>query len=100
MDETRTRDHVQQHADAVVNGDMDAIVADFSEELRPQVPQIAQVLPKPVTSAEVLSVKIDDPVSVALIRYTGGTGVVTVRSEWVDEGGRPVIVRAAPADES
>lgn len=42
MDERRTRDHVQQHADAVVNGDMDTVLADFSEELRPQVPQIVQ----------------------------------------------------------
>jgi hypothetical protein len=38
----------------VARGDMDAIVADFAEELRPEVPQIAQtVLPKSVTKAEV-----------------------------------------------
>jgi hypothetical protein len=60
MDEQRTRDHIDQHADAVVRGDMDAIVADFSEELRPEVPQIAQSLPQPVTRADVLSVEIGD----------------------------------------
>jgi hypothetical protein len=32
---------------------MDAVAADFSEELRPQVPQIAQGLPQSVTKAEV-----------------------------------------------
>jgi hypothetical protein len=49
MDEGETRDHINQHADAVVRGDMDAIVADFSEELRPSVPQIVRdVLPQPV----------------------------------------------------
>jgi len=35
MDETTIRDHIQQHADAVARGDMDAVVADFAEELRP-----------------------------------------------------------------
>jgi hypothetical protein len=41
MDEATTRDHIQKHADAVVRGDMDAVTSDFSEELRPRVPQIA-----------------------------------------------------------
>ena len=50
MDEARTRDYIDQHADAVVRGDMDAILADFSEELRPGAPQIVnEVLPQPVT---------------------------------------------------
>jgi hypothetical protein len=97
MEEATTRDHVQKHADAVVRGDMDAITADFSEELRPQVPQLAQGLPQPVTEAEVLSVDVGDPQSVAMIRYSGHTGTVTIRSTWQDEGGRPVIVRAEPA---
>jgi hypothetical protein len=43
-----------------------------------------------------LSVEVGDPVSVAMIRYSG-SGVVTIRSEWQDEGGRPVIVRAEAA---
>ena len=96
MDETTIRDHIQKHADAVVRGDMDAVVADFSEELRPQVPQIAQGLPRPVTEAEVVSVDIGNPVSVAMIRYSGSSGGVTIRSDWQDEGGRPVIVHVEP----
>jgi hypothetical protein len=97
MDEATTRDHIQRHAEAVERGDMEAVVADFSEELRPQAPQIAQTLPQPVTRAEVLSVDIGDPVSVATIRYSGGTGSVTIRSDWQDQGGRPVIIHAEPA---
>jgi len=46
-----------------------------------------------------LSIEIDDPVTVALIRYSGETSAVTVRSEWAEEGGRPVIVSVAPTDE-
>jgi len=98
MDEATTRDHIQKHADAVVRGDMDAVTADFSEELRPQLPQLGRALPRPVIAAEVLSVEIGDPVSVAMIRYSGADGEVTIRSGWQEEGGRPVIVQAAPAD--
>ena len=40
MDEATTREHIQRHADAVEQGDIDAVTADFSVELQPQVPQI------------------------------------------------------------
>lgn len=97
MDDAKTRDHINQHADAVVRGDMDALAADFSEELRPQMAQIAQALPQPVTAAEVLTVDVGDSEGVAMIRYSGETDEVTIRSRWQDQGGRPVIVQAEPA---
>ncbi len=37
MDEALTRDHIEKHAVAVERGDMDAVVADFKRDLRPQV---------------------------------------------------------------
>jgi hypothetical protein len=75
---------------------MDAVAADFCEELRPQLPELAQLLPQPVTEAEVLSVDVGDPVSVAMIRYSGNSGGLTIRSNWQDEGGRQVIVHVEP----
>ena len=46
MDEAQVRDYIDQHADAIVRGDMEAILADFSPELRPGAPQIVnEVLP-------------------------------------------------------
>ncbi len=97
LDETRTRDHVGEHADAVKRGDMDAVVADFTEDLRPQVPQLAQALPLPVTAADVMSLEVGDAESVALIRYAGDSGEVTIRSRWQEEAERPLIVAAEPA---
>ena len=38
MDDAKTRQVIQAHADAVVSGDFDHVIADFAEELRPQVP--------------------------------------------------------------
>jgi hypothetical protein len=97
MDEAQIRDYTNQHADAVVRGDMDAIVGDFSEELRPGVPQIVQdVLPQPVTGAEVLDIDVGDSETVAMIRYSGDAREVTIRSRWQEQGGRPVIVHAEP----
>jgi hypothetical protein len=97
MDDATTREHVEKHAVAVERGDMDAVVADFSMELRPQVPQIATALPQPVTTAEVLSIEIGDAECVALIRYSGDNDEVTIRSRWQEQDGRPVIVAAEPA---
>jgi hypothetical protein len=97
MDDATTREHVEKHAVAVERGDMDAVVADFSMELRPQVPQIATALPQPVTAAEVLSIEIGDAECVALIRYSGDNDEVTIRSRWQEQDGSPVIVAAEPA---
>lgn len=97
MDDQQTRDHITEHAEAVVRGDMPAVIADFTETLRPHVPEIAKALPQPVTAAEVLSVEVGDTESVAMIRYAGEASNVTIRSRWQDEGGRPVIVHAEPA---
>jgi hypothetical protein len=77
---------------------MDAVVVDFTANLQPHAPQIAQALPQPMTAAEVLSVDVGDAESVAMICYPGDTGDVTIRSRWQDEGGRPVIVHAEPAE--
>lgn len=96
MDDAKTREHIRQHAEAVVRGDMDTIVADFSEELRPQVPQLAEGLPQPVTAAEVLRLDIEDAESVATIRYSGDSGDVTLRTRWHDATDHPVIVHVEP----
>jgi len=96
MDEDTTRTQIHEHADAVVRGDMETVISDFSEELRPQVPQLAQALPQPVTSADVLSLEVGGEESVATIRYAGDSAEVTIRSHWRDVGGRPVIVHAEP----
>lgn len=98
MDETKTRSHIQAHAEAVERGDMDAIIADFSEDLRPQVPQLAQALPQPVKDAEVRSVDVGKEESIATIRYSGDSGQITIRSHWREVGDRPVIIHAEPID--
>jgi hypothetical protein len=96
MDESTARSHIEAHADAVVRGDQEALLADFSEELRPRLPQLAQALPQPVTSSEVKNIEFGSEESVSTITYSGADSSVTIRAEWRQEGGRPVIVHAEP----
>lgn len=96
MDEAAARDHIEAHADAVVRGDIDAILSDFSEQLRPEVPQLAQALPQPVTSADIQNIDFGEDESVSTIRYSGQDSAVTIRARWQEDGGRPVIVHAEP----
>jgi hypothetical protein len=98
MDEATTRSYVEAHADAVVRGDMDAIVADFSEALRPQLPQLAQALPQPTTSADIQNIDTGQDETVSTIKYSGDSSSVTIRATWREEGDRPVIVHAEPVD--
>jgi hypothetical protein len=96
MDEQQTRSAVQAHADAVVRGDFDHVTEDFIEEMRPQVPQIGQALPRPVTAAKVRSLDIGAEECVAEIHYEGENGAVTIRSRWRDVDGRPQIFAGEP----
>lgn len=97
MDEAKTKSTIQAHAEAIARGDLDAATADFCAEMQPHVPELAKALPLPVSSAEVQSVDVGDDESVALIRYTGDSGEVTIRSRWRDVDGRARIVAAEPA---
>ena len=98
MDTDSVRQHAQAHGDAVVRGDLDAVTADFVPEMRPQVPELAKGLPRPTTSAEVLSVEDAGDHANVEIRYSGGQDAVTIRSLWEErEGeGRPLIAGATP----
>jgi hypothetical protein len=98
MDEAKTRDLISEHAQAIVRGGVEAVLDDFSEDLRPQLPQLAQDLPQPVKAADVLSVEVGDNEAVAVIRYTGDSGEATFRSYWREQDGRPVIVAADHVD--
>src|SRR3954452_8823095 len=97
MDATRTRRHIQAHAEAVVRGDMAAVTADFAAALRTRVPELARALPQPVTAARVRDPEMADARALPPIRYTGTDGEVPIRSYWEEVGDRPVIVAVEPA---
>ncbi len=79
-------------------GDFDAVIADFTQELRAQAPQIAQTLPQPVTAANVVNIDFGADEAVALIHYTGNVSEIRVRSHRREVDGRPLIVDAEPVE--
>jgi hypothetical protein len=100
MDEASVRPVVEAHAEAVVDPiDVDHVTNDFVEDLRPQVPSLATVLPQPVTSADVEKVDVQDDHADVTITYSGAEQSVSINTRWEDRGsGRPQIVEAAPAE--
>jgi hypothetical protein len=49
-----------------------------------------------VRSAEVVSLEVGESESVAVIRYAGDSGEVSIRSHWRDQDGRPMIFAGEP----
>lgn len=88
----------EQHGQSIVRGDMEAVTGDIAEELHPQVPQVAGLLPQPTTSAEVVNLDVHDDHSMCDIRYSNDDASVTLRSRWEERDGRPVIVEVGPVD--
>jgi hypothetical protein len=96
MDEASVKQVVDDHADAVVRGDMGHVTNDFCEEMRPQVPELGRALPLPVSEAEVRSLEVGADEAVARIYYKGDSGEITIESRWREIDGRPQIVSGQP----
>jgi hypothetical protein len=96
MDEAKCRKQVEDHADAVVRGDMDTVTNDFIEEMRPQVPEITKSLIHPVTKAEVVSVDVGEDEAIAQIRYSNDDAEQTIQTRWQERDGQPQIVHGEP----
>jgi hypothetical protein len=98
VDEVPTRKIVEAHAKAVVDGDMDAIVADFAPDMRGQVSDIAEQLPQPTTDADVRKVDVEDDHADVEIQYSNDDTSLTVRTRWEEIDGRPMIVSGEPVE--
>jgi hypothetical protein len=98
MDQATMQERAEEHGQAVVRGDMDAVAADIVEELHPQLPQVVDLLPQPTTNAEVLSIDAQGDHAIVEIRYSNDEKSVTLRSRWEDRDPGPQLVDVAPVD--
>ena len=96
MDEQTTKDHIHAHADAVVRGDMDTVIADLSEELQPQAPQLAAGLPMPVTERRGAEPRLRGGRGRGADPLRGRQRRGHFRSRWQDGDEHPVIVHVEP----
>ena len=92
MDEGSVREHAQQHANAVMAGDMNTAGRDLTQEGMAAAPQVMKGMPRPITSVEIVKVEDSGGQFVAHIAYRGDGSEHVVASHWEDRDGRPKIV--------
>jgi hypothetical protein len=108
MDEQAVRDQARAFCDAILAGDIDRAIEDFSKELRQNLGEIVAMLPLPSNEATVESVEHGGAGYNVVLRLAGELEEVLIQTRWKDRDGRPTIVEAshlsktelaAPADE-
>jgi hypothetical protein len=95
MDETSVREHARAMCDAIVAGDVDRAIEDFSPELRRNLGEVLGLLPLPSRAAEIGTVTQGGSSFVVVLRLTGETDEVEVQTRWKDRAGRPTVVEAS-----
>lgn len=98
MDETTVRERAQAHGQAVVDRDFGRAGSDLTGNAEADAPDVMKQLPRPTTSAEVVSVETRGDEIVCHILYGGEGAETTVASTWRDVDGTPRIVELAVAD--
>jgi len=99
MDEVPTRKHVEAHAKAVVEGDMDTAINDFVPDMRQSAQEVAGKLPQPVEDADIEKLDMEDDHANVQIRYSNERESLAIRMRWEEHDGRPMIVNAEPVEE-
>jgi hypothetical protein len=95
MDETMVRAHAENFGAALVAGDVDRAIADFSDELHRNLGEVLSLFPLPATAAEVQSVALAGSGYVVVLRLTGEGDEVQVQLRWKDRNGEPKVVEAS-----
>lgn len=89
------RRHAQAMCDALVAGDIDRAIADFSPELRKHLGEVLGLLPLPSSEATVQSVERGGSGYGVVLRLVGESEEVLIETRWKDRDGRPTVVEAS-----
>jgi len=95
MDEQTVRQHAQAMCDAIVAGDVDRAIQDFSPELRRNLGEVIGLLPLPSREGAIESIAQGGSSYVVVLRLTGESEEVQVQTRWKDRGGKPTVVEAS-----
>jgi hypothetical protein len=94
MDEPAVRERAQALCEALVAGDIDRAIQDFSKELRQNLGEVLALLPLPSSEATVESVQHGGSGYNVVIRLVGETEEVEIQTRWKDRDGKPTVVEA------
>jgi hypothetical protein len=95
LDEETVRDHARAMCEALVGGDVDRAIADFSDELRRNLGEVLALLPLPATEGTVESVQFGGTGYNVVIRLVGESEEVRIQTRWKERDGQPRVVEAS-----
>ena len=95
MDEQTVREHAQALCDALVAGDIDRAIEDFSKELRQNLGEVLALLPLPANEATVESVEHGGAGYNVVLRLVGESDEVLIQTRWKERDGQLTIVEAS-----
>jgi hypothetical protein len=95
MDEQTVRARAQAMCDAIVAGDVDRAIEDFSPELRRNLGEVIGLLPLPSREGAIESVTQGGSSYVVVLRLTGESEEAQVQTRWKDRDGKPTVVEAS-----
>jgi hypothetical protein len=81
--------------DAIVGGNVDRVIEDFSPELRRNLGEVISLFPLPSREAAIESVTQGGSSHVVVLRLTGESEEVQVQTRWKDRDGCPTVVEAS-----
>lgn len=92
-------DDVRARADSVgqslVDGNVDAVIACLSDELRRNPGEVVALLPLPATEVSVVSIERTGSGYAVVSEVTGETDQVQLQTRWKDRDGEPTIVEVS-----
>src|SRR5258705_7140023 len=94
MDEQSVRDRAQALCDALVAGDVDRAIQDFSVELRRNLGEVIALLPLPSSEATVESVEHGGTGYNVILLLVGENEEVRIQTRWKERDGRPTVIEA------
>jgi hypothetical protein len=92
MDEEDVRERADALCAAVVAGDIEQVVKDFSKELRQNLGEVLVLLPLPAIEATVDSIERGGSGYIVVLRLVGETEEVLIQTRWKERDERPTLI--------
>ena len=96
MEEQDVRDRAEALCAALVAGDIEQVIEDFSKELRQNLGEVLAMLPLPSNEATIEMIDRGGGSGYTVIlRLVGETEVVQIQTRWKERDGRPTMIEVS-----
>src|SRR5215210_5250207 len=92
MDEAAVRASADRVCEALVAGNVDAVLEFLSDELRRNPGEVVALLPLPATEASIASLQRATSAIVVVLNVVGESAVTELQTRWKDRDDSPRIV--------